>query len=282
MLSALRVEPKSINLGAVKRGSEGETRTVKILRGDGGPLVPSVVSTGNPLITAELKEVTAGEEYDLVVAVKPPWPNGVLRGNIMLETGVESAARESIVVYANVAPRLKSLPSRFMIQRDPEAEKDCDIVTKLQWSEDKPAKITGATLNDEKMSVTVKEADGQQTLVLHVPAGYTPSRRTGIKVTVTTDDPEVPSMEVPVYVTNTKPGGPKGDSAIHPALSAQKAKGAAAAKNGQRRLTGTTPPEDGTGQPAPSNLPPAKPDTGAEPTKPETGAEPAAPTKPAD
>ena len=238
VMSALRVDPKSVNFGQVKRESAGETRTVKIHRGDGGPLTPSVINTGNPQIFAELKEVTAGEEYDLVVEVKPPWPNGILRGNIMMDTGVEKAAQESIVVYANVAPRLKSLPSRFMIARNNDVDKDRDLVARLQWSENKPAKLTGATTNDNKMTVTIEEADGKQSLVLHVPAGYIPTRRTGINVTVTTDDPEVPSMQVPVYVTNNQSAGGKRGAAVQSSLSARKAKAAAAAK-GQRRLTGT-------------------------------------------
>lgn len=199
VLSAMRVEPATVSFGQIQRDDPEQTKTITITRGDGGPLDPKVLATGNPQIAAELREIEPGERYEVDVTIRPPWPNEMLRGTLSLETGVERAPQESIVVFANVTPRLQANPQRFMIQMEPEAA--VELTARLNW-DGQPGKVLEATVNDPELAVRVDEQDGEQVLVLDVPAKYSPKRRTGSVVTLRTDDPTVSIVQVPIFVIN--------------------------------------------------------------------------------
>jgi len=246
VLTALHISPSNANFGQIKRSDPAKTKTFKLSRGDGGPIAPEIVSTGNPQISATVREVVEGEEYALDVTVGPPWPNGMLRGNVMLETGVGKAKRESITVYANIAPRLRANPHRFMLQ--PEPENPLDLSARLTWTDGDPGKILEASVTDTKLTVDLEERDDQQIVVLHIPAGYNPTRRSGNAVVLKTNDPAVPTMKIPVYVTRraARPG-----TGRLPIKTPQPIKaGTVQQKN---PLTATTQPAKGTN--APSRMP---------------------------
>lgn len=206
ILSALKCEPETVNLGQVKRSDVRVEQTVKISRGSGGRLNPKVVQTGNPAITAELREIEAGERYELQIVGQPPWPTGMLRANIQLETGVEQAPVESITVFGNIAARAQANPQRFTIR--PDTQKDTRLVARLAWDDDHPGQITEVSVNDESLAVGVEEQAGQPVIVLSVPAGYSTARTRGTQVTVKTDDPGVPVLQIPVFVMAAQAGTP--------------------------------------------------------------------------
>lgn len=210
VLSAVKCEPDLIAFGQIERDAPEQVQTVTISRGDGGPLHPKVVSTsGNTEAETELKELEPGEKYELRVAIKPPWPNNAIRGNITLETGVEQAKFQEIAYYASIPPRLQAEPARLMVRPDPERE--ARSIATLRWSGGPPGKVTEVTVSDPQVKAAVQESEGNQIVVIDVPAGYRPTQRAGNIVTVLTDDPAVPSISIPIYVVNaagrTMPAG---------------------------------------------------------------------------
>jgi hypothetical protein len=205
VLAAVRVQPETVNFAQLKRDSPEQKQVVTITRGDGGPLKPRISNVGNPQIKADLREIEAGEKYDLEVTVAPPWPNGMLQGAVVLETGVEEAPLESIRVFANVTPRLQAVPQRYMIQNEPKA--DLDLSARLNW-DGEPAKILAVSTSDPTTSVQVTDENNQQIVVLHVPAGYNPQNKMGNSVTIKTDDPVVPVMQIPIMVMNQNAAAP--------------------------------------------------------------------------
>ena len=76
--------------------------TIKITRGDGGPLQLEIVRTGKPGIEAHLHELEPGEQYELVIAVTPPQKPGRLRSWVRLKTGIEEIPEKDIPVYAEI------------------------------------------------------------------------------------------------------------------------------------------------------------------------------------
>ena len=102
-------------------------------------------------------------------------------------------------------PRLMALPQRFMIQAAPKT--DLDVNVRLNW-DGEAAKILEATSSDAETSVKVNEEDNRQIVVLHVPAGYDPANKMGHSVTIRTDDPIVPVMQIPIMVVANQPARP--------------------------------------------------------------------------
>ncbi len=200
--SALKCDPENVTFAPIKRGDTRVAKTVKITRGSAGPIHPKLGATGNPQITAELREIEPGESYELDLVAQPPWPaNGALRANIPIETGIEKSPTENILVSGNVLPRAQVSPRQFTVR--PGSDSGLRLVARLNWDDDQPGKITEATVNDETLKVAVEEQDNQQVVILNVPAGYKAERTKGTQVTIKTDDPVVPSVLIPVFVMAT-------------------------------------------------------------------------------
>ncbi len=196
IMTALKADPPSASFIKVARSAGPQTQVVKLKRGDGGPLNPKITKCNPAAVSATVREVEPGEQYEVTVTVSPPWPNGSLNGSVMIDTGVPEAGQESIPVAATITPRLAAQPASFRVPAKLDA--DADLQAKLVWSDGQSANVLGATVNDSKCEVRVDEADGQQVIVLHVPAGYQPARPMGLMVQVQTDDPEAPTLQIPI------------------------------------------------------------------------------------
>lgn len=204
--TACRIDVPAVIFRDLKRTDEEKTITVKIQRGDGDPLKPTLVPQTNPNIATTLREVTPGELYELDVTVKPPWPNQPIRGAVMIETGVKEAPREQLIVTAALPARLQAVPAQLRLL--PSNPAGASVQARLQWSDNRPGKILSAVGSDARMSVEVQE-DGDHALVtLRVPAGYSAARGRAGTITITTDDPEVPTLELPVFTLGSQVGTP--------------------------------------------------------------------------
>ena len=189
--------PRSLTFGQIDRNSEAKHKTVTITRGDGGPIAMELVPFEHKNVKASLREIEPGARYELDVELGPPWPNTTLRTNLTLKTGVPEAPEDIIKVYARIAPRLRASPARFTVPHN--VEKERDLRVQLLWSGGDPGKILEVTTSDPQTSVRLEEQGDKQYVLLHVPAGYKPSTRGRPFVTVTTDDPQIPSYRIRVY-----------------------------------------------------------------------------------
>lgn len=191
----------------LKRTDDAQTQTIKIQRGDGGPLQPTLMPQVNENIAAALREVTPGELYELDITVKPPWPNQPIRGAVMIETGVPQAPREQIVVTAALPARLQVVPMQLRLL--PENPNGASVQARFQWSDERPGKILSAVASDARMAVEVNEDGDHALLTLRVPPGYSAARGRAGTITVTTDDPEVPTLELPIFSLTGQTGTPQ-------------------------------------------------------------------------
>ncbi len=197
----LKIEPQqdTLNFGAVKRSYPEQKQTITILRGDGGPINPRIASTGHAQIVADLKEIEPGEKYEVDVTLSPPWPNGALRGSMNIETGLTDVPNQAIHVIANVTPRLAANPARFNVRVG--QEEKSELVATLTW-DGEPGQLLEATVSDPALHVEVREIDGRQTVALEVPGGFGKDSRGPLNITLKTDDPVVPTLQIPVTVVN--------------------------------------------------------------------------------
>ena len=194
--SAFGGRPLRAGFGNIPRGSGSITKTIKLARGDGGPIAPEVTPIGQPGLTAAIREIEAGEKYELDITLSPPWPNQRIRTQFNIKTGIPQAPMEQVRVAADVAPRVKTVPANFMIpRRFPSAS---DFTADVMWDREGPQKVVGAEVNDPKISVRVEEGENKQQLVLHIPAGYQQERKRQLAVTVRTDDEVVSEFTVPI------------------------------------------------------------------------------------
>ena len=196
ILEAVKLSPKQLNFGRVSRDSKNLSRKVVISRGDGGPLKPELINVdAADNLDVNLRELAVGERYELEVTLKPPFKTNRLSTRLRVKTGLEKAPTAEIPVYGSVVPRAMARPVRIAVTPNP--KKDLVQSVTLRWDNDKPGKITGATVDNEAITAVVQEDEkGEQMVQVTVPAGFDhPAQPLMLKIQ--TDDPDAPEVEVP-------------------------------------------------------------------------------------
>jgi len=202
------MQPAAISFPQIEREDEIQRKTIKITRGEGGPLAPELSPVEHENVKASLREVERGEIYELDVELNPPWPNQPIQTYLTLKTGVAEAGEERIRVYARVAPRLRSVPTRFTIPRN--IAHELDLRARLVWSGGNPGKILEVKSSDLELTASLVEENAVQSVVLHVPEGYVPPAKSSHYVMVKTDDKAAPLLKIQTYTARApqpkKPG----------------------------------------------------------------------------
>ena len=200
LLEPFYCEPSTVDFDFVDRDAGSVKKTIKLVRGDGGPLNPELLPPRNKQLSAHLREIEHGEKYELDVEFGPPWPARAMRTTIEMRTGVPEAPESHITVQARFSPRLRADPPRFRIPGEREGE--TELKARLIWAGADAGKITRAMVNETSLRVRVDDEDGHPTVVLTVPANY--ERKTIAFVTVLTDDPTMRILRLPIM----PPSGP--------------------------------------------------------------------------
>jgi hypothetical protein len=197
ILVAEQIDIPMVNFGIVPRDGGPQTRTVTIRRGDGGPLSPELEPIKESQLSAQLREITPGEEYKLDVTLNPPWPVGDFNGQLTIKTGVAEEPIDTIRATARIPLRLRASPAMLRIPQD--RSKELQLATHLAWSGKNPGKVLEATCSDPQLAVRLEERGGGTSVVLTVPAGYKGMGTAAI--TVKTDDELMPTIRIPVLAT---------------------------------------------------------------------------------
>lgn len=188
----------------VPRTAESVTHTVKIERGDGGPLKPRVLALERTPVrndvprpscgTANLREIRAGEEYELDITLRPPWADGSLFAHVRLETGVPEQPVVELRLWPNFGERLQWTFDGTPIPRQRSAPHTVRYT--LAWSDEAPpGRIISVECDEPLIDTRVEEVDGEQVVVVTVPPAVPPPEGFfGYPVTLRTDDASVPEL----------------------------------------------------------------------------------------
>jgi len=214
MLEAVHIAPAMVNFGRIPRKDVSPPRTAKITRGDGGPLHLKLKEIKNQAIRAELRELNAGEEYELEVTISPPFKAEFFREKIELETGIEQAPVAEVSLFATVTPRVAAVPGRLSIPVD--VKPDWQQRIAFQWDDNKPGRLLQASIRNPALKTEIVEVDSKQHVLLTVTDQYKP-RMGRDDIIVKTDDPDMPQVVVQVMYQQASPARPQPSRVATPA-----------------------------------------------------------------
>ena len=199
ILVPLRITPHRVNLGKVRRNGPAQTKVVTIRRGDGGPIAPKVLPFASSGLQAKVREIEAGEHYELEVSTAAPWPKGQIKETLRLATGLKEVTEVTIRVSGTVVPRLTAVPAGFTFPM----KRTGEVVrtARLEWDDGKPANILEVTSTMPGAEIQIHERNRVQTLALTVPPGLKPVPG-HYAVMIKTDDPGVPTFAIPIRFKN--------------------------------------------------------------------------------
>ncbi|MGD2111494.1 MAG: DUF1573 domain-containing protein, partial [Phycisphaerae bacterium] len=199
----VELTPSAVNFGKLY-GDEPMEKVVKIKNNTEEPIqVELGTQPKTPGFSAEVVTTEPGKAYELHVRATPPYKPGTIREVLLLKSSNENQRRISVNVRANIPKRLDVSPAVLTLRpprptqgKTPEAA--MKRMVKLQNYGAKPVKILEATVNDPAVKVKVAEQTAGKRYAVEVefPAGYS-SPRSGRKLTIKTDDPQMASIDVP-------------------------------------------------------------------------------------
>lgn len=200
----VELTPSAINFGKLY-GDEPMEKVIKIKNNTDEPIQ---VELGTQLKTenfkAEVVASEAGKAYELHVRAEPPYKPGTIREILLLKTSNENQRRISVNVRANIPRRLDVSPAVLTV-RPPRPVKgkapDATLTRVVKFNNygSAPVKLLEATVNDPNVKVDIQEQNVGKRYAVQVefPKGYqTPAM--GRKLTLKTNDPETPVIEVPI------------------------------------------------------------------------------------
>ncbi len=193
------MEPSNgCHFGRVSR-AETPKKTVIITQGDAGPLKLTLKPFSEPGIGVKLREVIPGERYELDVSLDGPFTAERVSAVAEFETGVSEIPTANVKISAYLAPRVTAIPRRYLVPPTRSADWEQPVV--LKWDDAAPHKVLAATVSDPTLAVVVEDHGAHQEVVLKVPKDFV--ARTTLRprvVTITTDDPQSPTLTVPISV----------------------------------------------------------------------------------
>ena len=188
---------RRINFGKVPSSGPAQHKTIVLTRGDGGPPKLKLKPIESPNVKAQIREVKAGERYELKVTLEPPFETERIRTVLTLETGVAEAPTATIPVYATIVPRVTVNPKRIAMPGQPRSNWKQSI--SVVWNEGPPHKILSAKVDDPKLKVRMEERNNRQRVILELAGDDWPGP--GLRtVTIETDDAEAPTVRVPLSI----------------------------------------------------------------------------------
>ncbi len=187
-----------------------------------------------PGFSVELKELEPGMRYELSARTRPPLAAGVVRRNVLLETGLEVMPEIHVLIAGSIEPPIAVYPDRLVWPRN--LVSPIDKVLRVSCAPGHPVRVVEAHATDPAITVTIREVpptpqtaqpggeksqtqpapdQPMQEVVVHLPA-TTPAPDTDLAaVELRTDskDPAYEKIEIAVHIV----GPPEGTAAPHAA-----------------------------------------------------------------
>ncbi len=197
------VSPPNIYFGKITSNKPVE-RVATITNNTEKPLELKIKSEAGGGMETELKEVEKGQKYELRVAYKPPFQTGIFRRQVILETNVDAQKTVTINVRGSVPERLEVSPAtvtlgaRSALQNTQTTRPTIRIVRLTNYGE-KPVRLLEAKADDPKIQTKISEQrpGKSYSVQIEIPPDYNVPP-TGRKLVLKTDDPEKPTIEVPI------------------------------------------------------------------------------------
>ena len=172
------------------------------------------LSASNPtdMFQFDLVETSPGYEYKLCVVLRPPFKEGTINGVARLTTNVPGQETMSVNATAVVLPRLESLPNSLYYGNASGAAtaRVSDRIVEFINHGSKPVALKDVKVDDSAVTIIRKDVEPGflYRLQVRTPSGYKPPND-GKMITLTTDDPDRPTVQVPIRLTGaTKASGP--------------------------------------------------------------------------
>jgi len=188
-----------------------------------------------PGFAVELKELEPGMRYELTARTQPPLPAGVVRHDLVLETGLELLPEIHVLIAGTVYPPIAVYPDRLTWPRN--LVSPIEKVLRVSYEPAHPVRIMEVRATNPAITVTIRDVPSSsptapdserpqtqpapepplQEVIVQLPPGAPLSDDSPITIELRTDsrDPAYERIAIPVQIVGPGTGtaAPRAESA---------------------------------------------------------------------
>ena len=161
----------------------------------------SKVRCENPEFMPCLKVIKAGQEFELIVEVKPGLPPGKYSGGVEMHVRLPTPAKIWIPVSGYVPRAVHIRPRRIIMQAGPLSGVRQKVIS-VRYTKNGFLKISELTVNQPEVKLELVEEipDKQFRIIVTFPSGFMLSKENPLAVTFKTNEPSFAKAEIPIRI----------------------------------------------------------------------------------
>ena len=201
-----------------------ETKAVRIVNYTSEPLTLSAPESGNKSFSAEIKTITPGKEFELLITAVPPFTGTVIQTPILVKTSSTNVPVISVNAIAMIQQAIMVMPNQITLRSAPLPPNTLTGVTvrnnsatKVTITEPTVTFVTSRLEADANLAVakpipgvevSMKELQPGRVfnIVVRFPEGFEIPPGQRAELSLKTSHPQFPFLKVPIY--QIAPGRP--------------------------------------------------------------------------
>ncbi len=201
-----------------------ETKAVRIVNYTSEPLTLSTPESGNKSFSAEIKTITPGKEFELLITAVPPFTGTVIQTPILVKTSSTNVPVISVNAIAMIQQAIMVMPNQITLRSAPLPPNTLTGVTvrnnsaiEVTITEPTVTFVTSRLEADANLAVakpipgveaSMKELQPGRVfnIVVRFPEGFEIPPGQRAELSLKTSHPQFPTLKVPIY--QIAPGRP--------------------------------------------------------------------------
>ncbi len=214
---AIDVTPTMAVFSVSSELQTNETRSVRIVSNIEEPVELSDLQCTNSAFRAELKTVRPGKEFELLITAVPPFVENRIFSVVTLKTSMPTNPTISVSAYLNVQQPVTVMPNHVMLPQGPLTNAAHSVVT-IQNTGTNSLVLSEPAVNVPGAEAHVKETHPGRLFSLSVdfPLGFQAKLGQKVEVTVKSNHPRFPLIQVPVFQPQPPAAPPTVEKASSP------------------------------------------------------------------
>jgi hypothetical protein len=195
----VEVSPTYVIFNIPPDAEQDTNAVVHIVNNDTEPLTLQSPTSNQGAFTAEIKTNVPGKDFSLIIKTVPPLPPGSNPAMVTVGTSSKSTPSINVSVIAIMKPLMNAMPASLTIPAGPITNKQT-VAVFLQNQGSKPIALSDASVNASGVEATISASRPGQVFAVSVtfPSGFQLPAGKPLTLTVKTDNPRFPVMEIPI------------------------------------------------------------------------------------
>ncbi len=192
------VIPSTAMINIAPEASEPVTTTVRIVIQTDTAVILSNAVAASPLVTAGLREVKAGKEYELTVTAKPPFTTGTSWANVVVNTSSTNTPTLTVPVMVRAQPAIQITPSQIALNLL--ADRWTTNRVNIHSTTTNVLTLANPKASDSRIQVDLRPTGprGMFSLLVAFPPGFKLDAGEKAEVTVESNHPRFPVIKIPI------------------------------------------------------------------------------------